>query len=209
MNTSGRGATDRVAVLDTRGIGPLTSRLKWLTPENFGGVNGDGSLELHGLDVRTDKHTNTLRILLINHRPPINPGTGEFMDATKVGANSTVELFQTEAGSGTMRHIRTFAHDVISTPNRVAWVNDHAFVFTNDHSGKVGAVSPYPWSVIFTHQYSDGNLISRWVAVVLATVTEAAAILRQNLELTSSEPHLPFQMVLSAVLAVSFMFPAA
>jgi arylesterase / paraoxonase len=99
-------------------------------------------MNLHGFDVRADKHTNTLRILLINHRPPFDPLTGEPLDAAKVGANSTIELFQTQAGSDTMHHIKTYAHEVIATPNRVQWVNDHAFVFTNDHSGKTGTVSP-------------------------------------------------------------------
>ncbi|RDL32038.1 uncharacterized protein BP5553_09440 [Venustampulla echinocandica] len=140
LNASGRGTTDRIAVLDTRGEGRLASRIQWLSTENFSGVNGDGTLNLHGLDVRADKHTDMLRILLVNHRPPIDPVTGELLDATKVGANSTIEEFQSKAGSSTMRHIRTYFNDVIQTPNRVAWVNDHAFVFTNDHNAKVGTL---------------------------------------------------------------------
>ena len=67
--------------------------------------------------------------------------TGVALDPKVVGANSTVELFQTKAGSDSMRHVRTYADELIQTPNRVAWVSDHAFVFTNDHSGKVGFVS--------------------------------------------------------------------
>jgi arylesterase/paraoxonase len=98
-------------------------------------------LNLHGFDVRDDKNTDTLRILLVNHCPPIDPATGDFLDATVVGANSTIELFQTKAGSDTMRHVRTYAHDLIETPNNVAWINDDSFVFTNDHSSKVGFVS--------------------------------------------------------------------
>jgi hypothetical protein len=70
--------------------------------------------------------------------------TGDPLDAAKVGANSTVELFQTTAGSDTMRHVRTYTHEIIETPNRVAWVNDHAFVFSNDHSGKTGFVRTLP-----------------------------------------------------------------
>jgi hypothetical protein len=140
MNATGRGLTDRIAIIDTRGSGRLASRIQWVTAENFGGINGDGSMNLHGLDILPDKHTDTLRILLVNHRPSIDPVTGKLLDATKVGANSTIEQFQTKAGSSTMRHVRTYAHEVIQTPNRVAWVNDHAFVFTNDHSGKVGVV---------------------------------------------------------------------
>jgi len=142
LNASGRSLVDRIAVLDTRGSGRLASRIKWLTVENFSGINGDGTFNLHGFDVRADRHTNTLRMLLINHRPSLDPVTGEFLDASKVGANSTIELFQTVAGSDTMHHIRTYAHEVIMTPNRVQWVNDEGFVFTNDHSSKTGIVSP-------------------------------------------------------------------
>ncbi|KAH8679569.1 putative serum paraoxonase/arylesterase 2 [Tricladium varicosporioides] len=139
LNASGRGLTDRIAVLDTRGEGRLASRIQWLDMENFSGNNGDGRINLHGLDIRADKHTGILRILAINHRPPINPVTGELLDATKVGANSTIEQFMTKAGSSTMRHVRTYVDEVIKTPNRVAWVNEDAFVFSNDNSAKVGS----------------------------------------------------------------------
>lgn len=91
-----------------------------------------------GFDVRADKNTDTLRLLLINHRPPFDPITSEPLNAAVVGANSTIEQFITKAGSSSMRHVRTYAHPVIETPNRIAWVNDHAFVYTNDHSAKVG-----------------------------------------------------------------------
>jgi arylesterase/paraoxonase len=79
--------------------------------------------------VRADPNTDVLRILLINHRPPFDPTAGEPLDPKLVGANSTIELFQTTAGSDTMKHVRTYADGLIQTPNRVAWVNDHAFVF--------------------------------------------------------------------------------
>ncbi|TVY39299.1 Serum paraoxonase/arylesterase [Lachnellula occidentalis] len=138
LNAHGRTGKDRVAVVNTRGSGPLSSRIQWLTVEDFMGVKGVGVLDLHGLDIRADENTDTLHILLINHRPAVDAATGEFLDGEKVGANSTVEQFQTVAGSSAMRYVRTYAHDVIQTPNRVAWVDDQAFVFTNDHSGKVG-----------------------------------------------------------------------
>jgi arylesterase/paraoxonase len=141
LDAAGRGLTDRVAILDTRAEGPLASRLKWVTAENFSGVKGDGTLNLHGLDILADPNSDVLRILLVNHRPPFHPLTGEALDAVKVGANSTIEQFQTTVGSDAMTHVRTFADDVIQTPNDVAWVNDHSFVFTNDHSAKTGYVS--------------------------------------------------------------------
>lgn len=131
---------DRIAVLDTRGPGRLASRIQWLSLENFSGNNGDGTLNLHGIDIREDKHTDILRILLVNHRPPIDPNTGEALDATLLGANSTIEQFQTKVGSSSMRHVRTYFDEAIQTPNRAVWVNDHSFVFTNDNPAKVGPV---------------------------------------------------------------------
>lgn len=144
LNASGRSLVDRIAVLDTRGPGLLASRIKWLTIENFSGINGDGTLNLHGFDVRADRHTGTLRIVLINHRPPIEPVTGKLLDATKIGANSTMEIFQTSVGSDSMRHIRTIADPLIVAPNRVQWVSDDAFMYSNDHNTKVGLVSTRP-----------------------------------------------------------------
>ncbi|KAG9241388.1 hypothetical protein BJ878DRAFT_520957 [Calycina marina] len=138
LNASGRGSADGIWTLDTRASGPVSSRLKKLAVEGFPGNKGDASFSIHGIDIRANKHTDVLQIMLINHRPPFNPVTGEELDVSKIGANSTIEQFQTTFGSDRMRHVRTYAHDAIETPNRVAWVNDHAFVFTNDHSGKVG-----------------------------------------------------------------------
>lgn len=127
-------------VLDTRAPGTVASRIRYLTPENFSGVNGDGTLNLHGMDIVEDSN-HKLHILLINHRPPLDPITGQALDAVKVGANSTIELFEVDAEAQTMNHIRTYHHDSIQTPNSVAWVGNDEFVFTNDHSSKVGLVS--------------------------------------------------------------------
>lgn len=112
-----------------------------MTTENFSGNNRDGTFNLHGFDIRPDPKTDTLRILLVNHRPPIDPVTGAPLDAVALGANSTIELFQSKLGSSSMRHMRTYTDHAIQTPNQVAWVNDDAFVFTNDHSVKNGFVS--------------------------------------------------------------------
>lgn len=130
-----------MAILDTRGSGPLASRLKLLSVENFSGINGDKTLNLHGFDIRGDKHTDILRILLINHRPPFDPITGAPLDASIVGANSTIEQFQTKAGTDKMRHVRTYVNKHIQTPNRVAWMSEDTFVFTNYLSTKAGIVS--------------------------------------------------------------------
>jgi arylesterase / paraoxonase len=109
--------------------------------ENFAGINGDGTMNLHGFDIRHEENKNILHILLINHRPPIDPDNGQQLDATSIGANSTIEHFRTEVGSDSMTYVKTIADPLIQTPNRVAWATDDSFVFTNDHSAKVGFVS--------------------------------------------------------------------
>jgi arylesterase/paraoxonase len=68
LNASARSLTDRIAVLNTRAQGRLASRIQWLSIENFSGINGDGTLNLHGFDIRGDRNTDVLRIILVNRR---------------------------------------------------------------------------------------------------------------------------------------------
>lgn len=128
-------------MLDTRGSGAIESRLKWLTLENFSGVNGDGTINLLGMSFLADKFTDTLRILLVNDRPSVNRATGELLDSSRVGANSTIEHFQTKAGSSSLQYIRTHSHPLLVMPNSIEWVSDHSFVVTNFHGAKTGIVS--------------------------------------------------------------------
>lgn len=139
LDVSGRPNNDYVAILDTKGSGPVSSRITKVKPTSY-----TGTLNLHGISVyevpaKSAELKPTLRIFLNNHRPPIDPKTKTVMDATKVGANSTVELFEATLGEGRMRHIRTYASEAIRTPNRPAAVGPDSFVFTNDHKTKVGA----------------------------------------------------------------------
>jgi arylesterase/paraoxonase len=143
LNASARSLTDRFAVLDTRGKGPIRDRIQWLALENFSGINGDGTLNLHGFDIRADENSDTLHVLVINHRPPIDPSTGKVLDATVIGANTTIEHFITKVGAPNMRYIRTTIDPLIDTPNNVAWVSEDGFVLSNDHSAKVGVVSVF------------------------------------------------------------------
>lgn len=170
LNVSGRGVKDRLVVLDARGTGSLESRMRSLQPENFSGTNGDGILNLHGFDIWEDSK-QTLHILLINHRPPLDPVTGKLLDAAVVGANSTIELFETTSGASSMRHVKTYHHDSIQTPNRVAWVSDEEFVFTNDHSAKVGLVG-----INIPRNFADTNLSSDddWTCSLEAAALDSA-----------------------------------
>jgi DNA-binding beta-propeller fold protein YncE len=78
---------------------------------------------------------------LINHRPPVDHVTGEFLDALVVGANSTVEIFDLDETSDTLEHVKTVASEAIFTPNGVAVEEDGlGFVITNDHNTKTGTM---------------------------------------------------------------------
>jgi arylesterase/paraoxonase len=144
FNTSARSLTDRIAILDSRGSGPIASRLEFMTLKNFSGNNGDGTINLHGISMH-ESADGTLSILLNNHRPSIDPETGAEYDAKLMGANSTIELFRSKVGSAEMTHVKTWADETIQTPNKIIFANpaesDEEILWTNDHSGKIGIVS--------------------------------------------------------------------
>ena len=64
-------------------------------------------------------------------------------DPYEVGADSTVEVFNTSPGEKDMHFVATYKDPIISTPNDiVAGPDDMTFYFTNDHgSVKSGLVS--------------------------------------------------------------------
>lgn len=124
-----RPETDYLAILDTKATGSVASRTTIVKPENFVGTNGKGSYNLHGIGVHVEDDDN-LRIFLINHRPQPNPHSN--------GANSTIELFESKLGSDNMQHVRTYADEVILTPNDLTPIGPDSFIFSNDHSVKVG-----------------------------------------------------------------------
>ena len=138
LNADKAPETDYIAILDTRASGPITSRLTHVKTSGF-----NKPLYLHGLDVwqvaSSDEDSKpTLRVFVNSHNPARDPQTGKLLDAHKLGANSTIEVFETTLGASTMRHIRTHAHPEIRTPNRPAATGPDSFLFTNDHRDKVG-----------------------------------------------------------------------
>lgn len=131
-NISARSRTDHIAVLNIDQPGP--DGLYGLQKLKVGGYFGD--LDLHGFDVRSID--GRLRFWLINHRPPVDPTTGEFLDAWTVGANSTIEIFDLDEASETIEYVKTIASDAIVTPNNLAVdKNGLGIVITNDHNAKV------------------------------------------------------------------------
>jgi DNA-binding beta-propeller fold protein YncE len=114
---------------------PGSDGLYGLRKLRIGGYQDD--LDLHGFDVR--KIEGRLRFWLINHRPPVDHVTGEFLDALVSGANSTVEMFDLDEASDTLEHVKTVVSEAIFTPNGVAVEEDGlGFVITNDHNTKTG-----------------------------------------------------------------------
>lgn len=134
-------ATDQeyLAILDTKASGPYASRITKVRPQGFAGHDGRGTLMLHGMGVYMGEDgrgggegeaAEKLRLFLINHRVQA--------DAQTVGANSTVELFETTLGSNVMRHLHTYAAPEIFTPNNLVPTGPNSFYFSNDHSVKIG-----------------------------------------------------------------------
>lgn len=152
LNVSGRRpGADHVAVLDvdTPGVDGLFG-VRRLGVRGYEGAVGDGSLDLHGFDVEVVDAGSRLRFWMINHRPPVGEVEGRYLDAGKVGANSTVEVFDLlRGGEGVeeMVHVRTVASKVVATPNKLAATGEGGFVVTNDHSGKGGLGG---WVFMFT-----------------------------------------------------------
>ncbi|KAL6228597.1 hypothetical protein BDW75DRAFT_226633 [Aspergillus navahoensis] len=102
-------------------------------------------LDMHGFDARVIDKDRRLRFWLINHRPPLDASTGEpLLDATKVGANSTIDVYDLDLRHGTqLTHVKTITSETIISPNNLVVIDDNedkgGFLFTNDHSTKVGA----------------------------------------------------------------------
>lgn len=132
-NISARSRTDHISVLDIDQ--PGSDGLYGLRQLKVGGFQDD--LDLVGFDVR--KIDGRLRFWLINHRPPIDQVTGEFLDPYAVGANSTIEIFDLDDDTETLKHMKTITSDAILSPNNLAVEEDGlGFVITNDHNTKVG-----------------------------------------------------------------------
>ncbi|KAF7877156.1 hypothetical protein EAF04_000841 [Stromatinia cepivora] len=104
----------------------------------YKGVDNHNSIDVHGFDIEFLPDSR-LRFWMINHRPPVGE-SGNFLDATKLGANSTVEVFDLVPGSRKLEFVKTVANPIIKTPNNIAATRDGGFVFTNDHSTKTGLI---------------------------------------------------------------------
>lgn len=136
LNVSGRraGGSELMTLnVDSPGTDGMYG-MHSIKPEGYDGATGDGTLDLLGFDVEV-VDAATLRFWFINHRPPVDADR-KYLDATKIGANSTIDVFELKRGKDKMAHIKTVADPEVKTPNNIAVMKDGSFVVTNDHSAK-------------------------------------------------------------------------
>ncbi|GAA96481.1 uncharacterized protein L969DRAFT_94569 [Mixia osmundae IAM 14324] len=94
-------------------------------------------LNLHALDVwfenddKVAEKGDKMWVFVNNHRPPFNATSAPF-----VGADSSVEIFETTLGSGKLHHVKTVAHPTILTPNNLVATGPSSFYVSNDHFDK-------------------------------------------------------------------------
>lgn len=136
LNVSGRrpGGSELMALnIDDAGADGFYG-MRSIKPVGYDGATGDGTLDTLGFDVEVVDPA-TLRFWLVNHRPPVDADR-KLLDATKVGANSTIDVFELKRGKDQMVHVKTVSDPEIKTPNNIAVMPDGSFVATNDHSAK-------------------------------------------------------------------------
>lgn len=130
FNLSGRSVKDAVVALDIDSPVGDSFSFRGLQTSGFTGTAGDGLMHVVGM-TGTDLSDGRIELLVINYRPSVD-NFGAFLDQASVGANATVEVFETEMAAASMKHIRTVVDPLIATPNRVAAVSE-GFYLTNDH----------------------------------------------------------------------------
>ncbi|KAI3545894.1 hypothetical protein CPAR01_05281 [Colletotrichum paranaense] len=131
MNASGRSTRDAVIALDIDIPKGDAFEYRVLETPGFTGTAGDGLLQLVGITGIDAPKGDRVEILVVNNGPSVDPVTGTLLDQKSVGANSTIEVFETGPKAMGMKHVRTFASANISTPNNIAALSSEEFYFTN------------------------------------------------------------------------------
>lgn len=135
FNASGRSLTDAIIVLEIdkpKDDGSFEYTV--LSTPDFPGINNDGTLNLVGFTARnllpaaSEKGGGT-EIYLVNARPSLDPLTGDILNKP----NMTLESFLLPTGSTELKHISTWHHPLIQTPNNIALDPSYGLFFTNDH----------------------------------------------------------------------------
>jgi hypothetical protein len=120
--------------------------------DNYVSTTGDASIDILGFETEIiDEHT--VHFYLTNQRPPVD-AQGKHIDATKTGANATIEVFEHKRGSTSTQHLRTvWDRETVYTPNNVAAAGNGAFLVSNDHSKSIGLVGVAPFRLHPTEQF--------------------------------------------------------
>jgi hypothetical protein len=133
---------DHVSVLniDEPGEDGLYGLHKLSIGANYQSSTGGKDMDVHGIDIEV-LEDGYLQFQMINHRPFVDE-FGNYLDATLLGANSTVEVFRLGKGASELEYVKTVHNRAIMTPNNLAASGNGGFVFTNDHDAwKAGPVS--------------------------------------------------------------------
>ena len=144
FNASGRRGSELIALdIDEPGADGLFN-MRAIKPLGYTGARGDGdeTLDLLGFDAEI-LDGDTINFYFVNERPPIG-AFNNYIDASVVGINATIDLFEMRRGEEVMRHLRTIRSPEVWSPNRVAILGGGNFLVTNSHSVETGLVHDTP-----------------------------------------------------------------
>lgn len=137
FNHTGRSRSDAVIALD---LDKPTTRngqqsFEYRVLKTFGYPSyayDDATMQVVGLTGIDSP--NQIELLFNNNKPSRDAVTGEILDNVAYGANSTIERFVTGPGATQMKHVKTYSHPGIATPNNIATTAGmRGFYITNDH----------------------------------------------------------------------------
>jgi hypothetical protein len=140
FNASGRRGSELIALnIDEPGADGLFN-MRAIKPLGYTGARGDGdvTLDLLGFDAEI-LDGDRINFYFVNERPPIGP-FNNYIDASVVGTNATIDVFEMRRGEEGMRHVRTIRSPEVWSPNRVAILGGGNFLVTNSHSVTTGWV---------------------------------------------------------------------
>ncbi|KAF4999906.1 hypothetical protein FGRMN_2144 [Fusarium graminum] len=123
LNVTGRSQRDSIVVLDIDKPVDNSFQLRTLKTPGFSGTLGDGLINVVGF-TGMESPSGDIDLMVINLQPSVGGENKKLLDQYVHGANSTIEHFTTGADATELKHVRTFADRGISTPNRVAVLDD-------------------------------------------------------------------------------------
>lgn len=107
-----------------------------IQPTGYGNTPGDGQLDLSGFDVERLFDMNIIRFWLLNQRPFYD--TNGKPDASKNGANITIDVYEYKRGEKRMTHIANSWSPMLHSANKILFMGANNFAVSNDRSGQIG-----------------------------------------------------------------------